>query len=217
MVVSIVNILNLEGGRKSYRAILKFIRTNLHRRVIAVVRPYIARAAIKDHGQGRMEWEGGEEGEVWGLEICAQCEVAMWSSWSNPTRILHGNVNYVQQTCVTWEPIWHLLARVWVPTAMPIRAVRCLGLSVARSDSPLNDLPDLTPGWIIRRRRRRRSNVKLESSQNPFRVVVLYSDERERRPTEVVSLACSPAPYPSLALLILPQAVKMGRCFAHVQ
>ena len=58
MVVSIVNILNLEGGRKSYRAILKFIRTNLHRRVIAVVRPYIARAAIKDHGQGRMEWEG---------------------------------------------------------------------------------------------------------------------------------------------------------------
>ena len=58
MVVSIVNILNLEGGRKSYRAILKFIRTNLHRRVIAVVRPYIARVAIKDHGQGRMEWEG---------------------------------------------------------------------------------------------------------------------------------------------------------------
>ena len=59
-----------EGGRKSYRGILKFIRTNLPGRVIAVVRPYIARAAIKDHGQGRMEWEG----EVWGLEICAQFE-----------------------------------------------------------------------------------------------------------------------------------------------
>ena len=94
--MEVVYILNLEG-EENPRGILKFIRTNLpRRRVIAVVRPYIARAAIKDHGQGRMEWEG-REGEVWGLEICAQCKEVQWTLKlmfiSNPTRILHGDCN----------------------------------------------------------------------------------------------------------------------------